>query len=56
MISSISPILSNFVGSARHTNPLRKNLKYKFNAKLRESRVNLFNFTKDKVSTIKRGI
>lgn len=49
MISSISPVLAKFVGANRHTNPMRKTLKYKFNAKLQESHLNLSNFIQDNV-------
>jgi len=47
MISSISPLLSKFVSTQGHTNPLKKALKYKFNAKVHDSHTNLLNFTKD---------
>ncbi len=53
MISKISPVLARFVSSSGHTNPMKKNLKFKFNAKLQESRNNLFNFTRDNIGNIK---
>ncbi len=49
MISGISPVLAKFVGTKRHTNPIRKSFKYKFNAKLQESHLNLSNFIQDNV-------
>lgn len=50
MISSVSPVLLKFVGKQRQTNPLRGAIKYKFNAKVQESHVNLLNFAKDSTS------
>lgn len=47
MISSVSPVLLKFVGKQRQTNPLKGAIKYKFNARVQESHVNLLNFTKD---------
>ena len=48
MVSGISRVLANFVGAQRLKNPMRKNSKYKFNAKLQESRLNLSNFIQDR--------
>ena len=53
MVSGISSVLARFVGVTRLKNPMRKNLKFKFNAKLQESRNNLFNFTRDNIGNIK---
>lgn len=47
MISKISPLLSKFVNAHGRKNPLKKALKFKFNAKVQESHSNLYNFTKD---------
>ena len=47
MINSVSPVLLKFVGKQRQTNPLKGAIKYKFNARVQESHVNLLNFTKD---------
>ncbi len=48
MVSGISRVLTRFVGTGRLKNPMRKNLKFKFNAKLQESHINLSNFIQDK--------
>ena len=43
----MSPVLLKFVGKQRRTNPLRGAVKYKFNARIQESHINLLNFAKD---------
>ena len=47
MISTISPVLASFVSSSKSTRPLKRTLRYKFNARLQESHNNLSNFIKD---------